>query len=113
MTSPSTIDDYILGFPEPVQEVLRKVRETIRCAAPDATEKISYKMPTFRQGRDIVHFGAFKTHIGLFPPVRDPDLQDRVAPYRGEKGNLRFSLDQPVPYELIADIVKRRVGGLR
>jgi uncharacterized protein YdhG (YjbR/CyaY superfamily) len=63
--------------------------------------------------KDIVHFGAFKGHIGLYPPVREPDLQSRTLAYRGEKGNLRFPLDQPIPYDLIADIVKARVEKAR
>ena len=103
-----TIDDYISGFPAEVADVLSRIRETIRSAAPDAVERMSYGMPTFRLNKDIVHFGAFNEHIGLYPPVRDPDLAGRIAPYRGEKGNLRFPLDQPVPHELIADIVKAR-----
>lgn len=66
-------------------------------------------MPTFALDRDIIHFGAFKGHIGLYPPVREQELQSRALPYRGEKGNLRFPLDQPIPHDLIADIVKARV----
>jgi len=106
---PPTIDDYISGFPAEVAQVLTRIRQTVRSVAPDATERISYGMPTFWLRKDILHFGAFKEHIGIYPPVRDADLADRVAPYRGEKGNLRFPLDQPIPYELIADIVKARV----
>jgi uncharacterized protein YdhG (YjbR/CyaY superfamily) len=82
-------------------------------AAPDATERISYNMPTFRLERDIVHFGAFKNHIGLFPPVRNPELESQVLGYRGEKGNLRFPLDQPIPYALIGKIVRARVSEIR
>ena len=106
---PATVDAYISAFPADIQRVLRDIRETVRRAAPAASERISYRMPTFFQGGVIVHYGAFKGHIGLYPPVREPDLQDRVLPYRGEKGNLRFPLDQPIPHELIADIVKARV----
>jgi len=107
--TPDTIDEYIGGFPADVAGVLVQIRETIRRAAPEAVERMSYKMPTFALGKDIVHFGAFKGHIGLYPPVREPALQKRIAPYVGEKGNLRFPLDQPIPYDLIADIVKARV----
>jgi uncharacterized protein YdhG (YjbR/CyaY superfamily) len=105
---PGTIDDYISGFPQEVAEVLSRIRSTIRSVAPGAVETMRYGMPTFRLNRDIVHFGAFKHHIGLYPPVRDPELASRIAPYRGEKGNLRFRLDHPIPYELIADIVSAR-----
>ncbi len=104
-----TVEAYIAGCPVEVQPVLRAIRETVRQAAPLAVEKIGYGMPTFAQGRVIVHFGAFKGHIGLFPPVREPDLLDRARPYAGKKGNLRFPLDQPIPHDLIADIVRRRV----
>lgn len=111
--NPDSIDDYISAFPSDIQHLLQEIRETIRRAAPTAREKISYKMPTFALDRDIVHFGAFKGHIGFYPPVRDPGLQSRVLPYRGEKGNLRFPLDQPIPHDLIADIVKSRVEDAR
>lgn len=111
--NPATVDDYIAAFPADTQQVLQRIRETILRAAPGARERISYKMPTFALEKDIVHFGAFKGHIGLYPPVRESDLQSRVLPYRGEKGNLRFPLDQPIPYGLIADIVKARVDSAR
>jgi len=107
--TPRTIDEYISGFPAEVAQVLTRIRQTVRSVAPDAIEKISYGMPTFWLRKDILHFGAFKEHVGIYPPVRDADLADRIAPYRGEKGNLRLPLDQPIPYQLIADIVKARV----
>lgn len=106
---PAAVDAYIAAFPAGVRELLQKVRRTIRKAAPMATERMSYNMPTFFLDGVIVHFGGFKEHIGLYPPVRAPELQARIAPYRGEKGNLRFPLDKPVPYDLIADIVKLRL----
>ncbi|HEY7899997.1 MAG TPA: DUF1801 domain-containing protein [Caulobacteraceae bacterium] len=105
---PATVDDYIASFPSEIRCILEKIRETVRSAAPTATERLCYRMPTYRLDRDILHFGAFKGHIGLYPPVREAELQDRIAPYRGEKGNLRFRLDRPMPYELIADIVLTR-----
>jgi uncharacterized protein YdhG (YjbR/CyaY superfamily) len=110
---PTTVEEYIATFTADVQKVLKRVRETVRQAVPAASERISYQMPTFFLDRVIVHFGAFKGHIGLYPPVREPNLQDRILPYRGEKGNLRFPLDQAIPYELIADIVKARVENAR
>jgi uncharacterized protein YdhG (YjbR/CyaY superfamily) len=105
---PTSIDAYIAGSSPSAQPILREIRAVIRRAAPEATETISYGMPTFKMGRVIAHFGAFKTHIGLFPPVREADLEARIAPYRGEKGNLRFPLDAPIPYDLIGEIVARR-----
>jgi uncharacterized protein YdhG (YjbR/CyaY superfamily) len=111
--NPTTVDEYIAAFPAEVQRVLQDIRETIRNSAPEASERISYKMPTFAMNKDIVHFAAFNEHIGLYPPVRDPELQSRTLPYRGEKGNLRFPLDQPIPHDLIADIVKIRVAKAR
>jgi uncharacterized protein YdhG (YjbR/CyaY superfamily) len=107
--APRTIDEYISSFPADVAGVLTQIREIVKSVAPDAKEKMSYNMPTFRTERDIIHFGAFKGHIGIYPPVREAEFADRVAPYRGEKGNLRLSLDRPIPYDLIADIVKARV----
>jgi len=107
---PAAVDDYIAAFPADEQDVLRTIRETIRQAAPAATERLSYQMPTFFLGKVLVHYGAFKDHIGLYPPVREPEFQDRIRPYRNEKGNLRFPLDQPIPHALIADIVKARAA---
>ncbi|HEX3140242.1 MAG TPA: DUF1801 domain-containing protein [Rhizobacter sp.] len=104
-----SIDDYIAGFPPEIQAILQKIRATIRQAAPDAEETISYRMPAFRQQGMLVYFAAFKQHIGLYPPVRDEQLQREAAPYAGEKGNLRFPLDQRIPYGLIGRIVKARL----
>ncbi len=111
--TPATVDEYIAGFPAEIQSILLNIRTTISEAAPEATEKISYNMPTFALKRVIVHFGAFKNHIGLFPPVRDPELKAQTLGYRGEKGNLRFPLDQPIPYALIGRIVRARVTEIR
>ena len=107
---PTSIDGYIEAFPEEVQSILKRIRLTIRQAAPEAEETISYNMPAFRQGEILVYFAAFKKHIGLFPPVHgDPKLEKAISPFAGEKGNLKFPLDQPIPYDLIARIVKFRV----
>ncbi len=108
-TPPATIDEYIAGFPPEVQSILEKIRETIREAAPGAVEKISYQMPTFVLKGHLVYVGAFKKHIGFYPPVRDAELMGDAAIYAGEKGNLKFPFDQPIPYELISRIVKLRV----
>jgi uncharacterized protein YdhG (YjbR/CyaY superfamily) len=86
-----------------------RVRATIAKAAPDATETISYGMPAFKLRRILVYFAAFKHNIGLYPPVKgNPALEKASAPYAGEKGNLRFRLEQKIPYALIARIVKYR-----
>lgn len=88
------IDDYIAGFPPEKRTILEKIRTTIRNAAPEAKEVISYRMPTFTKNGVLVHFAAFKNHIGLYPPVSgDAELEEALAPYAGEKGNLRFPLD--------------------
>jgi len=112
MNKPETIDAYIAGCRPKVQPILREILEVVRAAAPDAKEVISYGMPTFRMKRIIVHIGAFKNHIGLFPPVREPQFADRIVPYRNEKANLSFPLSQPMPLDLIRDIVKARVAGM-
>ena len=107
---PKDIDDYIASFPHEIQAILEKIRSTIKEAAPGAQEKISYQMPTFALAGNLIHFAAFKNHIGLYPPVEgDAKLKAQTAPYKGEKGNLKFPLDQPIPYTLISRIVKFRV----
>lgn len=109
-TPPRTIDEYIAAFSPEVQAILERIRSTIRTAAPDAQETISYRIPAFTRNGTLVYFAAFKAHIGFYPPVRgDARLEKATAPYAGEKGNLRFPLDQPIPYRLIERIVKHRV----
>jgi uncharacterized protein YdhG (YjbR/CyaY superfamily) len=110
----ATIDEYIEQQAPDVQPILRRIRATIRKAVPDATEIISYRMPAFTRERIVVYFAAFKNHIGLFPPVKgDAALKRAIAPYAGEKGNLRFPLDQEMPYALIARIAKARARQAR
>jgi uncharacterized protein YdhG (YjbR/CyaY superfamily) len=105
-----SIDEYIAAFPADIQAILKKIRATIRKAAPAATERISYRMPAFALGRDLVYFAAFRKHIGFYPPVKaDAKLKAELAVYAGEKGNLRFPLDEPIPYGLIGRIVKARI----
>lgn len=104
-----TIDAYIAPFPPEIRTILEKIRATVRKAAPRAEERISYRMPAFFQDGAVVYFAAFKKHIGLFPPVRDPALRKQASVYAGEKGNLRFPLDEPIPYALIGRIVKAQV----
>jgi uncharacterized protein YdhG (YjbR/CyaY superfamily) len=108
--TPATIDEYIRGFPPDVRGILRRIRSTIRKAAPQAEETISYGIAAFRQNGILVYFAAFQKHIGLYPPVSgDAALQKALAPYAGEKGSLRFPLDRPIPYGLIRRIVRHRV----
>lgn len=104
-----SIDDYIAAYADDVQKILKKIRSTIQKAAPVAEEKISYGMPSFTFNGYLVYFGAFKKHIGFYPPVKDVKLKKEAAIYAGEKGNLQFPLDEPIPYELISKIVKARV----
>jgi uncharacterized protein YdhG (YjbR/CyaY superfamily) len=105
-----TVDHYIARFSPDVQSVLQKIRETVKTAAPNAQETISYRIPAFRLNGILIYFAAFKRHIGLFPPVRgDSSLMKAVKPYAGPKGNLRFPLEKPIPYALIRRIVKARV----
>ena len=109
-TAPATIDDYIASCPPAVRPILKKIRATVRKAAPDASEKISYRMPAFFQDGVLIYFAAFDHHIGLFPPVRgDEKLMTDVARYQGPKGNLKLPLDEPIPYGLIGRIVKARL----
>lgn len=107
---PKNVDEYISSFSPEVQAVLEKIRLTIRNAAPNAQEAISYGMPTFRLNGTLVYFAAFKKHIGFFPPVKgDARLKKAISTYAGEKGNLQFPLDQPIPYGLIERIVRLKV----
>jgi len=108
--NPDTIDEYIARATPGVRPILARIRRTIRAAAPGATEVISYQIPAFKAHGVLVYFAAFKHHIGFFPPVQgDPELEAAVAPYAGPKGNLRFPLDQPIPFPLITRIVKHRL----
>ena len=105
--TPTNFQEYAQDFPPQVRAILRRIRATIRKAAPDAQERISYRMPAFKLNRDIAYFAAFKHHIGFYPPVRgDAALKQAVSRYSGPKGNLQFPLDEPIPYALIARIVK-------
>lgn len=108
--APASVDAYIADCPPEVQKILRKIRKLLRAVAPDAEETISYQIPTFRQQGVLLHFAAFKNHIGIYPPVKgDAKLVKALSPYAGERGNLRFPFDQPIPYDLIERIAKRRL----
>lgn len=108
--TPKDIDEYIAGFPPEVQETLQQIRRTIREAAPDAQEKISYQMPTFALKGNLVHFAAYKGHIGFYPtPSGIERFKDALSAYELSKGTVRFPLDGPIPFELIGEIVRFRV----
>ena len=107
---PNDIDEYIAGFPKEVQALLKKIKVTIRQAAPTAGEKISYRIPTFTLNGNLVHFAAFKKHIGFFPTSSGiKEFKRELSGYRWSKGSVQFPLDQPIPLGLIRKIVKFRV----
>ena len=109
MTAPKTIDEYFAQVPDDVRKILERIRKVVRKAAPAGTERISYGMPALFDEGVVVYYAAFKQHIGVYPPVADPALRKRLAPYLGPKGNLKFPLDQPIPYDLIAEVAAVRV----
>lgn len=104
------IDSYIAEAPKNTQEKLSKLRNVIKEAAPDATETISYGLATFKLNGNLVHFGAFKTHIGFYPaPTGIEEFRKELEPYIAGKGTIQFPLDKPIPYDLVARIVAFRV----
>jgi uncharacterized protein YdhG (YjbR/CyaY superfamily) len=108
---PTSIDDYITSFPEETRKLLEEMRATIRAAAPDAVEKISYQIPTFFLKGNLVHFGAFKNHIGFYPTSSGTDkFKQELSAYEGAKGSVRFPFNKPLPLELVGRIVRSRVA---
>ncbi len=107
----TSIDEYIATFPEDIQEKLSELREVIKAAAPEAKEKISYQMPTLYQNGNLIHFAAFRNHIGIYPtPNGIEAFSDELSKYEGGKGSKRFPLNEPLPLDLISRIVKFRVA---
>ena len=107
----NSIDEYIALFPEEIQKKLRELRETIKTSAPDAEERISYQIPTFALKGNLVHFAAYKKHIGFYPTssaVRA--FKHELSIYEGGKGTVRFPIDKPLPLKLISKIVKFRIA---
>lgn len=105
-----TIDDYILQFPKETQVKLQELRSHIKKVAPEATEKISYQMPTFYLNGNLVHFAAYKNHIGFYPaPSAIAAFQDSLSAYKAAKGSIQFPINQSLPYDLIDKIVSFRV----
>ena len=105
-----TIDDYINSFPKTTQDILQRLRRTIREAAPGAEEAISYQMPTFKLNGNLIHFAAYRKHIGLYPaPSGIEKFKKELSAYEGGKGSVRFPLNKPIPFDLIRRIVTFRV----
>lgn len=104
------IDDYISAQSEEVRPLLQSIRDTIRAAAPEAKEKISWQMPTFWMGENLIHFAAFKNHIGLYPGGEaTSEFAERLTGYKTSKGAIQLPLDQPIDHQLITDIVRWRL----
>jgi uncharacterized protein YdhG (YjbR/CyaY superfamily) len=107
----NSIDEYIATFPEEIKKILEELRATIKTAAPEAEEKISYQMPTFDLKGNLIHFAAFKNHIGLYPtPSGTQAFKRELSIYQGAKGSIKFPINEPLPLELISKIVKFRVA---
>lgn len=110
MIKPSSINEYIAGFPEETQKLLEQLRATVRKAAPEAEETISYAIPTFTFKGNLVHFAGYKNHIGFYPtPSGIIAYQKELSVYEGAKGSIKFPIDEPLPLGLISKIVKFRV----
>jgi uncharacterized protein YdhG (YjbR/CyaY superfamily) len=108
--TPKTIDEYIAAQPPNVQPLLQKMRRAIKEAAPQAEEVISYQMPAFKQNGILVWFAAFKNHIGFFPKTSAIEaFKDKLSVYQTSKGTIRFPINQPIPLDLVEEIVKFRV----
>jgi uncharacterized protein YdhG (YjbR/CyaY superfamily) len=109
-TTPKTIDDYIAGFPPEVRVILEKLRAIIRKAAPGAEEAIKYRLPTFVLSGNLVHFGAFRKHIGFYAtPTGNKQFRQELSAYEGAKGSVQFPLNKPIPYGLVGRMVTFRV----
>lgn len=110
MMKPQDVDEYIAAYPTDVQEILFKIRKIIKEAAPQAKETIGYRMPTYKLNGNLVHFAAYKKHIGFYPtPPAIVAFQKELSPYKQSKGAVQFPIDQPIPYDLVKKIVKYRV----
>jgi len=109
--TPNSFDEYILDFPDEVQAILNKIRSTIRQAAPDAEESIAYGMPAYKTyGKPLVYFAGFKNHIGFYAtPTGHSEFAKELSKYKQGKGSVQFPIDQPMPLDLIFQIVEFRV----
>jgi len=111
-TNFQSVDEYIATFPEDIQKILEEIRATIKAAAPDAKEKISYQIAAFElNGKNLIYFAGWKKHISLYPiPSGDEAFEKKISKYVAGKGTLKFPLDKPLPLKLISRIVKYRVA---
>lgn len=107
-TKPATIDEYIDAFPKATQQVLQKIRQTIRKVIPNGDEVISYAIPAFKfGGKNVVYFSGWKEHVSLYPiPAGDQAFQKAISPYKAGRGTIRFGLDKPIPYDLVEKITR-------
>ena len=109
-TNFKSVDEYIKTFPADIQKILKQVRQTIKESAPQAEETINYQIPTFKLNGNLVHYAAFKNHIGFYPGSKAiKDFQKDLAKFKSSKGAVQFPIDKPMPSSLIKKIVKRRV----
>ncbi len=110
MKAYTSVDEYIRSFPAPTRKILKELRAVMRSAAPHASEKISYGIPTLHQNGNLVHYAACERHIGLYGAPRSPKALDlELEKYRTGKGTLQFPIDRPIPLELVRQIVEARV----
>jgi uncharacterized protein YdhG (YjbR/CyaY superfamily) len=106
-----TVDEYIIRFPSNIQNILQKIRQLIKDLAPNAKETISYQIPTFKLNGNLVHFAAFRTHIGFYPtPSALEEFKKELSKYKLGKGTIQFPIDEPIPYDLIKKIVEFRIN---
>jgi uncharacterized protein YdhG (YjbR/CyaY superfamily) len=107
----TSIDEYIATFPIDIQKILQELRTTIKGAAPESEEKISYGMPTFTMnGKYLIYFAGWKDHVSIYPiPIGDDEFNQKIAPYISGKGTLKFPLDKPIPLELVAEMVRLQI----
>ena len=102
-----TVDEYLSSVPSDARRILEGIRKTVKLAIPDATEVISYQLPAFKKKRTFFYYGAFKDHIGIYPPVTaDADLAKALTPFRGPKGNLKLPMDAAIEPEIIARVAE-------
>lgn len=106
----NTMDEYIAAFPKNIQDILERLRRVIRESAPESDETINYGIPTFKLNGNLVHFAAFKRHIGFYPtPSAVVAFKKELSPYKQAKGSVQFPIDQPIPFDLVKKIVRFKV----
>ena len=114
LNSSSAIDDYISGFDPPTTDILQKIRFLVRSLIPEARETISYGIPTFKLKKNLVHFAGYKNHIGFYPtPGVIEHFKTELSGYKTAKGSVQFSLNNPIPYDLIEKMVRYRIAQIK